>query len=295
MNVALALSRMAYKIFGPILDPMVGESASMRLNIRKANIRITVGEYFSYAALVTMIITPIMVVTVALFMRILKGGNETAVLLAAVIVFFLTPLFMFAFFYVYPSYLADTRKRAIDSKLPFAVPYMAAMAGAGVPPEAVFDSLARSELYGEIAEEARNITRDSKFFGRDIVTVLHDYTNYTPSRRFSELLMGLTTTIRSGGDLKMYLHNSAENMMVEYRQMMKDFAENLGLFAESYITIPVFGTIFLVIVMSTLTMIGGGSIGPLEMKDMMMLVVYFGIPGLSVLFLLLIDSIIPEE
>jgi flagellar protein FlaJ len=294
MNVALALSRMAYKIFGPILDPLVGESASMRLNIRKANIRITVGEYFSYAALVTMITTPIMVVTVALFMGILKKGT-TAITLAAVIVFFLTPLFMFAFFYVYPSYLADTRKRAIDSKLPFAVPYMAAMAGAGVPPETVFNSLARSELYGEIAEEARNITRDSKFFGKDIVTVLHDYTNYTPSRRFSELLMGLTTTIRSGGDLKMYLHNSAENMMVEYRQMMKDFAENLGLFAESYITIPVFGTIFMVIVMSTLTMIGGGSLGPLEMKDMMMLVVYIGIPGLSVLFLLLIDSIIPEE
>ncbi|MBU7024883.1 MAG: type II secretion system F family protein, partial [Theionarchaea archaeon] len=181
------------------------------------------------------------------------------------------------------------------SKLPFAVPYMAAMAGAGVPPDAVFDSLARSELYGEIAEEAKNITRDCKFFGKDIVTVLHDYTQNTPSRRFSELLMGITTTVRSGGDLKMYLHNEAENMMVEYRQMMKDFAENLGLFAESYITIPVFGTIFLVIVMSTLTMISGGSFGPLSMQDMMLLVVYLGIPGLSVLFLLLIDSIIPEE
>jgi flagellar protein FlaJ len=67
------------------------------------------------------------------------------------------------------------------------------------------------------------------------------------------------------------------------------------LFAESYITIPVFGTIFLVIVMSVMTMMGGGSIGPLEMSDMMILVVYAGIPGLSVLFILLIDSIIPEE
>jgi flagellar protein FlaJ len=202
---------------------------------------------------------------------------------------------MIVFFYIYPSYMADSRKRAIDSKLPFAVPYMAAMAGAGVPPDAVFSSLARSDLYGEIAEEAKNITRDCKFFGRDIVTVLHDYTTLTPSRRFSELLMGITTTVRSGGDLKTYLHNEAENMMVEYRQMMKDFAENLGLFAESYITIPVFGTIFLVIVMSVMTMMGGGSIGPLEMSDMMILVVYAGIPGLSLLFLLLIDSIIPEE
>lgn len=294
MNVALALSRMAYKLFGPMVDPVFGRSASMRLSIRKANIRITVGEYFSYAALVTMIITPMMVVSVAMFMGML-GKEGMAITLAVVITFFLTPLFMFVFFYIYPSYLADSRKRAIDSKLPFAVPYMAAMAGAGVPPDAVFDSLARSDLYGEIAEEAKNITRDCKFFGRDIVTVLHDHTKLTPSRRFSELLMGITTTVRSGGDLKTYLHNEAENMMVEYRQMMKDFAENLGLFAESYITIPVFGTIFLVIVMSVMTMMGGGSIGPLEMSDMMILVVYAGIPGLSVLFLLLIDSIIPEE
>ena len=282
---------MAYKLFGPMMDPVFGKSASVRLNIRKANIRITVGEYFSYAALVTMIITPMMVVSVAMFMGLLKKDP----VLAVIFTFFLTPLFMFIFFYIYPSYLADSRKRAIDSKLPFAVPYMAAMAGAGVPPDAVFDSLARSELYGEIAEEAKNITRDCKFFGRDIVTVLHDYTKLTPSRRFSELLMGITTTVRSGGDLKTYLHNEAENMMVEYRQMMKDFAENLGLFAESYITIPVFGTIFLVIVMSVMTMMGGGSLGPLEMGDMMILVVYAGIPGLSVLFLLLIDSIIPEE
>ncbi len=294
MNIALMLSRLAYKIFGPLLDPIVGNSTSMRLNIRRANIRITVGEYFSYAALVTMIMTPLMVVTVALFMTLLKRDSLSTVL-ASIFTFFLTPLFMFIFFYIYPSYLADTRKRAIDSKLPFAVPYMAAMAGAGVPPDAVFDSLARSDLYGEIAEEAKNITRDCKFFGRDIVTVLHDYTKATPSRRFSELLMGITTTVRSGGDLKTYLHNEAENMMVEYRQMMKDFAENLGLFAESYITIPVFGTIFLVIVMSVMTMMGGGSIGPLDMGDMMILVVYLGIPGLSLLFLLLIDSIIPEE
>ena len=291
MNVALVLSRLAYKIFGPTLDPIFRNSANMQKNIRKANFRITVGEYYSYAALITIIFTPFMVIAVSLFMTLL--GKD--IVLAVIFTFFLTPIFMFIFFYIYPSYLGDSRKRAIDSKLPFAVPYMSAMAGAGVPPDAVFDSLARSSLYGEIAEEAKNITRDCKFFGRDIVTVLHDYTQSTPSRRFSELLMGITTTVRSGGDLKMYLHNEAENMMVEYRQMMKDFAENLGLFAESYITIPVFGTIFLVIVMSVMTMMGGGSIGPLQMTDMMVLVVYAGIPGLSVLFLLLIDSIIPEE
>ncbi len=291
MNVALTLSRLAYKIFGPMLDNVFGDSPSMRMNIRKANFRITVGEYFSYAFLITLLITPIMVVCVALFMWAI--GKDF--LVAVIFTFFLTPLFMIVFFYIYPSYLSDARKRAIDSKLPFAVPYMAAMAGAGVPPDAVFNSLARSDLYGEIAEEAKNITRDSVFFGKDIVTVLHDYTKLTPSRRFSELLMGITTTIRSGGDLKMYLHNEAENMMVEYRQMMKDFAENLGLFAESYITIPVFGTIFMVIVMSVMTMMGGGSLGPLQMTDMMIIVVYLGIPGTSVLFLLLIDSIIPEE
>jgi len=291
MNLALVLSRLAYKIFGPMLDPIFSNSVSMQKNIRKANFRITVGEYYSYAALITIIITPFMIIAVSLFMTLL--GKD--IILAVIFTFFLTPIFMFIFFYIYPSYLAGSRKRSIDTKLPFAVPYMSAMAGAGVPPDAVFDSLARSSLYGEIAEEAKNITRDCKFFGKDIVTVLHDHTQNTPSRRFSELLMGITTTVRSGGDLKTYLHNEAENMMVEYRQMMKDFAENLGLFAESYITIPVFGTIFLVIVMSVMTMMGGGSLGPLQMTDMMILVVYAGIPGLSVLFLLLIDSIIPEE
>ncbi|MBU7023518.1 MAG: hypothetical protein HXS40_05065, partial [Theionarchaea archaeon] len=68
MNIALALSRLAYKIFGPIMDPLFGKSANLRVSIRKANIRITVGEYFSYAALIIAVITPLMIITVAIFM-----------------------------------------------------------------------------------------------------------------------------------------------------------------------------------------------------------------------------------
>ncbi|MFQ6087513.1 MAG: type II secretion system F family protein [Candidatus Methanofastidiosia archaeon] len=291
MNVATAINRLSYRMFGPFVDPLTRNATNFSRNLRKANMKTTTGEYFSAAILIVLVLTPILTFFVAVFAYLLGKSY----VLPAIMSFVLSPFFIFIFFYIYPNFIADSRRRNIDVRMPYAVPYMSAMAGAGVPPAVIFASLAKSELYGEIAQESKNIARDTLFFGRDIITVLNEYTNLTPSRRFSELLMGMVTTIRSGGDLKAYLSNEAENVMVEYRQMMRDFAENLGLFAESYITVPVFGTIFIVIVASVMNMIGGGSFRGLTMLDLIYLVVYIGIPGLSMFFLILIDGLVPEE
>lgn len=294
MNFTIAFSRFSHRLFGPIVDSMFSREGDFAKTLRKANLKITVGEFFSSALLIVIVLTPLMVIAVSMIMQILKKSPIIPLIMTLV----LFPLFVLLFFYVYPSYVADNRKRNIDAKLPYAVPYMSAMAGAGVPPDIIFNSLARSPLYGEITEEAKNITRDVNLFGYDIITAISRYSVNSPSRKWGELLQGMVTTIRSGGDMKLFLHNEANTIMVEFKRIMKEFTENLGLFAEAYITVPVFGMIFIIIILTVLGMIQSGGvakIGPFTMFEVIYLCIYIGIPGMSCIFLLMIDSIIPPE
>jgi flagellar protein FlaJ len=294
MNFTIAFSRFSHKLFGPIVDSMFSREGDFAKTLRKANLKITVGEFFSSALLIVIVLTPLMTIAVSMIMQILKKSPIIPLIMTLV----LFPLFVLLFFYVYPSYVADNRKRNIDAKLPYAVPYMSAMAGAGVPPDIIFNSLARSPLYGEITEEAKNITRDVNLFGYDIITAISRYSVNSPSRKWGELLQGMVTTIRSGGDMKLFLHNEANTIMVEFKRIMKEFTENLGLFAEAYITVPVFGMIFIIIILTVLGMIQSGGvakIGPFTMFEVIYLCIYIGIPGMSCIFLLMIDSIIPPE
>ena len=294
MNFTIAFSRFSHRLFGPIVDSMFSREGDFARTLRKANLKITVGEFFSSALLIVIVLTPLMTIAVSILLQILKKSPIIPLIMTLV----LFPLFVLLFFYIYPSYVADNRKRNIDAKLPYAVPYMSAMAGAGVPPDIIFNSLARSPLYGEITEEAKNITRDVNLFGYDIITAISRYSVNSPSRKWGELLQGMVTTIRSGGDMKLFLHNEANTIMVEFKRIMKEFTENLGLFAEAYITVPVFGMIFIIIILTVLGMIQSGGvakIGPFTMFEVIYLCIYIGIPGMSCIFLLMIDSIIPPE
>jgi len=294
MNFAIAFSRFSHRLFGPIADGMFSREGDFAKTLKKANLKITVGEFFSSAFLIVIVLTPLMVIAVSMIMQILNKSPIIPLIMTLI----LFPVFVLLFFYVYPSYVADNRKRNIDAKLPYAVPYMSAMAGAGVPPDLIFNSLARSPLYGEITEEAKNITRDVNLFGYDIITAISRYSVNSPSRKWGELLQGMVTTIRSGGDMKLFLHNEANTIMVEFKRIMKEFTETLGLFAEAYITVPVFGMIFIIIILTVLGMIQSGGvakIGPFTMFEVIYLCIYIGIPGMSCIFLLMIDSIIPPE
>jgi flagellar protein FlaJ len=294
MNFAIAFSRFSHRLFGPIADGMFSREGDFAKTLKKANLKITVGEFFSSAFLIVIVLTPLMTIAVSMIMQILNKSPIIPLIMTLI----LFPVFVLLFFYVYPSYVADNRKRNIDAKLPYAVPYMSAMAGAGVPPDLIFNSLARSPLYGEITEEAKNITRDVNLFGYDIITAISRYSVNSPSRKWGELLQGMVTTIRSGGDMKLFLHNEANTIMVEFKRIMKEFTETLGLFAEAYITVPVFGMIFIIIILTVLGMIQSGGvnkIGPFTMFEVIYLCIYIGIPGLSCIFLLMIDSIIPPE
>lgn len=148
---------------------------------------------------------------------------------------------------------AGERRRDLDNGMPYGLSFMAALAGAGVVPEQVFASLGQQrKIYGEVAEEARLISRDTELFGKDLVAALRDASRRSPSREFSEFLQGAVNTVTSGGNLKQYLMSRAESASADNRRRQKGFLESLGVMAESYVVVAAATPLFLIVVLSVM-------------------------------------------
>jgi flagellar protein FlaJ len=192
-------------------------------------------------------------------------------------------------FLVYPGVVAGNRRRNIDATIPYAINYITAMSTAGITPAEVFRLLGESTIYGESAVEARHIAREIDIFGKDLIDAMRIVSATTPSQRMKDFLQGAMASVSSGGNLTEYFRTKADQYALENRQTQKLFLETLGLISESYVTALVAGTLFLIILQSTMSVLSG------DTKPMFLsVIIYFIIPFGSIMFVIMISSMTPE-
>jgi flagellar protein FlaJ len=192
-------------------------------------------------------------------------------------------------FIMYPGIEAGNRRRRIDASLPYAINYITSMSTAGITPSEIFRLLGNSPVYGESSVEARYIAREIDIFGRDLIDALRIVSASTPSKRMKEFLQGAMASIASGGNLTDYFRTKAAQYALENRQTQKVFLDTLGLIAESYVTAMVAGTLFLIILQSIMSVLGGDN-----RPVFLYAIIYFMIPLGSVMFVIMISSMTPE-
>ena len=156
-----------------------------------------------------------------------------------------------------PVAQAVMRARAIDAKLPYALNYLATLASAGATPQALFASLARQPIYGVVAKEAARLTRDIELLGADVVTAMGRAGERTASAKWQDLLQGAITALTSGGDLRSYFRDKSEQFLLDNRHDQKRFLEGLGVLAECFVTVVVAAPLFLIVILSVMTSLGG--------------------------------------
>ncbi|MFZ0004871.1 MAG: type II secretion system F family protein [Methanoregula sp.] len=195
----------------------------------------------------------------------------------------------YAIFSVYPSVEAGNRRRNIDATLPYAINYITSMSTAGITPAEIFRLLGDSPIYGESSVEARYIAREIDIFGRDLIDALRIVSSSTPSVRMKEFLQGAMASISSGGNLTDYFRTKANQYALENRQSQKLFLDTLALISESYVTAMVAGTLFLIILQSIMSVLGGDS-----KPIFLYVVIYLMIPFGTIMFIIMISSMTPE-
>jgi flagellar protein FlaJ len=281
---------LAYRVCNRVniwLKPYLGKQAdAMKPILRKTKLFMSVEEYMSTAIFTTLIFFPLMLaVLVTIF-----TSQELPLALSLLMGFVFSAVgagVIFVLFMIYPQYRVDTLKREIDGNIAYATTHMATIAGTGVPIFSVFKLVGDFEEYGEIAREFRKISRDIEIFGTDTITAISQAATETPSMLLKELLWGLISVIRSGGDMRRYLMEKAEGFMEAEKRLQAQYMDSLSLLAEMYTTIFVAGPVLLVVMITIM-----GSMGslPLPTDVILSLATYIILPVMAVGFMLLVES-----
>jgi archaeal flagellar protein FlaJ len=235
------------------IDPLLEE------NLVKAHMRVRADEYLAGIYATTLVVGIVSaVVGVAVGLLFYFSGLTIIALALIVMLPLVGTVGTFYGLLGTPSSTAKSRGNKIDRKIGPSMSFVSAMSSADVTVDQIFKELGRQKIYGEVAEEAAWITRDTELLGVDILTAIRQGAQRTPSKRFQDFLQGVVTTATSGGQLKPYFLLKAEQFEREHKLDLQQRIETMGLLAETFVTVVVAFPLFLVIIIAIFAIIGGG-------------------------------------
>ena len=285
---------MAYQVMGDKTARFMPLFQDLDLALQQSGLRINFKAYVSLTVLASLLIT----VAVALVVPVLMFFVSNMSLSSALMFGFGGALFTCAFtvigFYLYPVYHADKHKRDLEDELPFTTGYMAILANAGVAPEKVFHSLANLNQPLAASTEAKEVVKNINLFGLDIISALEKASSRTPSEKFRDTIEGIISTIHTGGNLGGFLREKFKTAMKLKKLSLKKYSDNLSVLSEVYVALLLTGPLLLVIMVSVMSVLGGGGIGVLSPELLLSLLTYLLIPVCAVIFLIILDSTSPK-
>ncbi len=224
---------------------------------------------------------------------VLSNGNFILGLIKSVPISFLS-FFITAFlFYFYPYSLTSSRKKAIKNDLPFVIIHMAAIAGSGASPVAIFNLILNSGEYKGLEGEIKKIVNYVNLFGYDLSTALKSVSITTPSPDFKDLLTGIIAATESGGNLKSYLKGKASDALNTYRLDRKKYVESLAIYSDIYTGILIASPLLFMTTLAIINVIGG-AVGSLSVKSIAIIGTFFVLPLLNIIFLVFLTLTQPE-
>jgi flagellar protein FlaJ len=171
---------------------------------------------------------------------------------------------------------------------------MAILASAGVSPEKIFYSLSTLKVPLAASSEARDVIRHISLFGLDAISALEKTSSRTPSEKLRGTIEGIISTMRSGGNLAVYLREKFK-MYIKLRKItLKKFSDTLSVLSEVYVALLLTAPLLFIIMLSVMSVMGGGSLGIFSADMLLELITYLVIPVCALVFLIIVDSASPK-
>lgn len=276
------MEKISYRLFGRIADSYSDYFDALGLQLKQAGMKHTVSEYISILMLYSML-SFIAVIMAGSFYITLTTAHAFYSYTLSIVLSLASAVGVFFLGYYYPNIKASNLQNKINKTLPFTTIYMATAASAEMNPADLFKIV--SLRRGEVGRECEKVYRDINMLGMDVSTAITKAANRTPSVKFAELLWGMLSVIRRGGDLDGYLTDKAKEFMADYRRSLDDYSKQISFYTEIYITLIIVGTLFFIVLSSIMSPLVGGDILMLQT-----FLVFFFIPLVSAGFLVLLRA-----
>ncbi len=280
----------AFKFFGNSLDPVVDYFESIKPDLEKSGLNLSLREYV-YIMIFSIFIVFIIEFPALTFILAIFLSSGFAFFLSLTITISLL-LGLFFFFYTYPAFLTGRRAKEIEASLPFISIYLSSLTASGVPPVAMFKLLANFKEYKELAREAAKIHQDVEYFGMSLEQAIRKAAMRTPSKEFKEMLLGLLTVLSSGTNLSKFFMEKAKAFMSEYRRRLENYSKILAIFTEMYLTMITVGSIFFIILTVVMSLFSSGNFTSTVLL-FQFFVVFFILPGITIGFIFLCRMMSP--
>lgn len=284
-------NKISFRMFSQFSERVSYYFGDVKLSLKKARIKLSLQEYISISIMTCFIVF----ITSFPVLSFLFGFVFQTFLFSFITSFTITVLVtigIFLLFMNYPRLVINEKAKSIDNALPFATLYLSTIASSKLPVHKIFEIFSKFGKYGELTDEIKSIQNDMDIFGLDVNTALERAVERSPSKLFKELVWGMLSTIRSGGDVSIYLKESAVNMVNEYRRKLYEFSHQLTIYIEVYLTSIVLGAIFFTILTSIMSGIATG-VDAAGMIVMQFVLIFGFIPLVSTLFIFMIKSVTP--
>lgn len=279
---------LATRLFGWVPDKYAEVFRGLDTSLPKSGIGIPVRNYAAVICLTSVIGY---FIGIALTLLLVSYVEFSMLVLPAVILFFpiMFAIVVFMFMYYYPFQKSMSRRKSIDTNLPFALAHMGSIATSGIPPSAIFKLLSDFEEYGVLAEEMQKVVRNMEVFGMDPMSAIRGVAKRTPSEKFKQILLGFVSTIEGGGDLKTYLQVMGEQTLFTWKNKREKYLQQLSAYAEFYTGLLIAAPLFLISLFSVMNMIEP-NLGGYSILLLMRLSIYIIIPLLNVGFLMFLKT-----
>lgn len=281
----MTLKGLATKYFGWVADLYGQNFDFVKYNLPRAGMRITFRTYLSTAFFISFISIFIAVAGVNIVIEVL--ALDVSLLLRIAYSIFIPILTAFATLFViafWPTQKTVSRRKNIESNLPFVLTHMGAVAESGIPPYIIFKLISEFEEYGEISNEMKKIVRNIESFGLDPLTAVKEVAERTPSEALKQILLGFVSTTASGGNIKLYLKNAGDQALFEWRIRREKFLQQLSAYAEFYTGILIAAPLFIIALFSVMNLIQQ-NIGGFDILTLTQLSIYLIIPVVNIVFL----------
>jgi flagellar protein FlaJ len=262
---------------------------ALRSDLKKIDLKMSLEEYFALAIftsfLIFLILLPIfsLVFTLLLPLYVFTYLSSFLIALGAAVLSFL-------FFIFLPTQIKKSKAKKIEDELPFATLYLSSISSSNLSLPQTLEIYEKASIHENVKKEVRNIIRNLKYFGMDILTALEKSIEKTPSKKMEELLWGILTTLRAGGNLTSYLKEKSKELFNEYLRKIYEFAQSLTFYIEIYLISVVLGVLFFIILTSIFAGIAGAAYNLVEIQ---FLLAFIFLPMIALIFMLLIRASSP--
>jgi archaeal flagellar protein FlaJ len=255
-------------------------------DLKQADMPYIVTSYISLILGITLIAF-IFLIILALLLSLVFRGIFLSVLIAVLISFL-----FFIFLVYYPKVQASNNSKKLENEMPFALSHVAAIASSKIEPSKIFSIMANAQEYQVFSRQMKKIVNQMNIYGYNLTTSLRNVSKLSSSRKFSEFLNGMATTIISGGNITLYIREKSRDMMLDYKLARERYSVSIGMYSDIYTALLIAAPLILMLILSFMGSIGQ-NIGNMSISLLANLGI-LAIIILNVLFILFLHLTQPE-